>query len=206
MGRTAKSSFRFLKAASISTSCLPKTFGHRRIVVGPRSIRHYWIKSLSEIHRDLFAAVDLWVGKDALVWDVGANLGVFGLAAAVRAGLTGKVYCFEPIPSMAALLAKSLIYSLKDQAEICICPFAIGSSNGTARFVISGYRTAASALEGFGRFARTYHDEVCTVPVFTLDALTAWLQPPTILKIDVEGAARVEAETLICSSLDHALP
>jgi len=67
-------------------------------------------------------------------------------------------------------------------------PFAVGSCEGEARFVVSGYRSAASTLHGIGRIGRNKNDRVRAVPIQTIDSLARSLRAPTIINIDVEGA------------------
>jgi FkbM family methyltransferase len=167
---------------------MPPVFQRRRVVVSARTYRRYWINSLETIHQDLFAAVERWVIKDSVVWDIGANLGIFAFAAAVRAGTGGHVYAFEPDVEMAALMARSLSDATQNEAQICVCPYAVGSYEGEALFVVSGYRSAASALDGFGRFGRNKNDRTRLVPIRTVDCLARSLRAPTVIKIDVEGA------------------
>jgi FkbM family methyltransferase len=167
---------------------MPSSLERRKVVVSSRSYRRYWINSLEAIHCDIFAAVELWVHKNSVIWDIGANLGVFAFSAAVRAGVGGYVYAFEPDLEMAALMVRSLSEAIQNEAEVCIYPFAVGSRDGEARFVVSGYRTAASALDGFGRFGGNKNDRARTVPIRTVDSLARSLRAPTVIKIDVEGA------------------
>jgi len=167
---------------------MPSGLQGRKLAVCARSHRRYWIKSLEAIHQDLFAAVDRWVRKDSIIWDIGANIGVFAFAAAVRAGAGGYVYAFEADLEMAALMVRSLSNTVPNEAEVCICPFAVGSHEGEAKFVVSGYRSAASSLNGFGRFGSNINDRTRTVPIRTVDCLAGSLRTPTVIKIDVEGA------------------
>jgi len=173
---------------------MPSSFQRRKVVISPRSYRRYWVNSLEAIHYDIFAAVQRWVCKDSVIWDIGANLGIFAFAAAVRAGAGGHVYAFEADLEMAALMVRSLSAAVQNEAEVCVCPFAVGSREGEARFVVSGYRSAASALDGFGRFGRNKNDRARTVPIRTVDCLARSLRAPTVIKIDVEGAENLVLE------------
>jgi hypothetical protein len=73
---------------------MPSTLQRRKLAVSSSSHRRYWVKSLEAIHQDLFAAVDRWIWKDSLIWNIGANLGVFAFAAAVHAGAGGYIHAF----------------------------------------------------------------------------------------------------------------
>src|SRR5664280_510032 len=48
-----------------------------------------------------------WVKSDAIVWDIGTNLGLFAFPAALKAK-NGRVYGFEPDVELAANLLRSL--------------------------------------------------------------------------------------------------
>ena len=48
-----------------------------------------------------------WVTPDATVWDVGSNLGLFALPAALKAS-NGRTYAFEPDVDLAGNLLRSL--------------------------------------------------------------------------------------------------
>ena len=173
---------------------MPPRFLRRRVAVTTKSFRRYWFNSLEQVHAGLFAAAHRWVSKNAVVWDVGANLGMFSFAAAIRAGKGGHVYAFEPDLETAGLMNKSLASSVADEADVCIYPVAVGNREGEARFVVSGYRSAASALHGFGRFGKNRGDRERTVPIHTLDCLAKSLLKPTVIKIDVEGAENLVLE------------
>jgi FkbM family methyltransferase len=173
---------------------MPPEFYRRKIFVSTKSHRRYWTKSLATIHPDIFSAVNQWVKKGAVVWDIGANLGVFTFSAAIRAGVGGRVYAFEPELESASLMAHSLSQAIPSEAEVCIYSFAVGDQDGETRFIVSGYRSAASALEGFGRFGQSKSDRTRLVPMRTLDSLAKSLRPPDVIKIDVEGAENLVLE------------
>ncbi|MEM7316406.1 MAG: FkbM family methyltransferase [Planctomycetota bacterium] len=165
---------------------LPTSFERRRVLVSPRAYRRYWLRSLSNIHDDILSAVLDWVLPGAVVWDVGANCGVFTCAAAVTAGDRGKVFAFEADIQCADLIDRSRRLGSLGEAQITVCPMAISDVNSTVTFEISSYRSAASSLEGFGRFEAT--GSPCQVLSFRLDTLRQSIEPPSVLKIDVEGA------------------
>jgi FkbM family methyltransferase len=141
---------------------------------------------LAAIHGDVLGAVGRWVRPGDAVWDVGANVGVFTVAAAAAAGATGRVVAFEADVDMAALLVRSVAERRGRGAEVVVIPAAVSDQSGTVRFAISGYRTAASSIEGFGRFHESGRVRVC--PCWRIDDVTAWHGIPSLIKIDVEGA------------------
>jgi FkbM family methyltransferase len=165
---------------------LPTALGSERLWITPRAYRRYWTHSLEAIHGDVLAAVARWVRSGDTVWDVGANVGVFAVAAAAAAGPTGGVVAFEADVDMAALLVRSVAERRGRGAEVVVIPAAVSDHSGSVRFAISGYRTAASSIEGFGRFQDPGRVRVC--PCWKIDDLMSWHGTPTVVKIDVEGA------------------
>lgn len=116
------------------------------------------------------------------IWDVGANLGHYTVQLAERAGLTGRVFAFEPSPVNAARLRQAT----SCLANVTALELALSDSSGsgslhqgedelgaTSRMVVSG-----------GSGDRAF--EVQTVSGD--DAIRqGWAAAPNVLKIDVEG-------------------
>ncbi|MEX0372772.1 FkbM family methyltransferase [Spiribacter roseus] len=129
-----------------------------------------------------------WVTEDAVIWDVGANIGVFALAATHRV-TKGSVLAIEPDPWLFGLLARS-VARLEMQSVRALCA-AIGDEVGVADLAIAQRGRASNFLTRFdGRSQARGIRQLQSVPVFTLDTLLACLPPPTPthIKIDVEGA------------------
>lgn len=143
-----------------------------------RAYRRYWTHSLASVHADVFAAVQRWIHPGDTVWDIGANVGVFALAAASVAGPRGRVVAVEADIDMAALLMRSVEQRMSQGAGIVVIPSAVSDQSGTVRFSISNYRTAASSLEGFGRFGTEGRVRHC--PSWRIDDLVAWHEPPQV--------------------------
>jgi FkbM family methyltransferase len=130
-----------------------------------------------------------WVDADAIVWDVGANLGLFAIPAALKAR-KGRVYAFEPDLELAANLLRSLRLLAKQKLNVSVFGIAISNSDGAANFQISKFSRALNKLEGAGTWndARMATQELRSVVSMRIDTLSTVLEAPTILKIDVEGA------------------
>jgi FkbM family methyltransferase len=165
---------------------LPNRLRNRKVIVSTRAYRRYWTHSLDAIHSDIFKAIGDWVRRNDVVWDIGANCGVFTFAAAIQAGISGKVIAIEADLQCAALIERSVRYRVDDEAPVMICPFAISDQDGIATFEVSSYRSAASSLAGFGRFS--FGGVMRHVPSFKLDSLRTAYPSPNVVKIDVEGA------------------
>jgi FkbM family methyltransferase len=149
-------------------------------VLDPRGLR------VEQVHQRFIRD---WIAPDATVWDIGANLGLFALPAALRAR-RGRVYAFEPDVELAANLLRTIRLSHNKQLDISLFCLAVSDLNGTANFQISAISRAMNKLEAVG----TWHNgqvkalETRSVATLTIDTLAKDLSPPAVIKIDVEGA------------------
>jgi FkbM family methyltransferase len=118
-----------------------------------------------------------------VVFDVGANVGIWSMLAAKRAP-SARVHAFEPVPELAERLRQHV--ALNDARGIVIHPWACGAENGSLPFFARyAENTGASSL------ARTSATEVeIEVAVMTLDSYiaTGRIERVDVMKVDVEGA------------------
>src|SRR6516164_3299995 len=77
-----------------------------------------------------------WIEPDATIWDIGANLGLFALPAALKAH-NGAVYAFEPDVELAANLLRSLRLPQNNGLNLSLFCLAVSDVDGTANFQIS---------------------------------------------------------------------
>ena len=161
----------------------------------------YICSNKTEIQR----ATSLWLKKPGTMqWldsnlksgdiflDIGANMGVYTLAAAHRIGNSGKVYAIEPHKPSAITLMQNIKLNLFNNIEILTIPvtdkFKVGKFN---------YKNFSSALTG-SQFnsKKTNSNQEAFVPViqeiivaFSIDMLIQIkaLRTPNIVKIDVDG-------------------
>ncbi|PDQ17842.1 methyltransferase [Mesorhizobium sanjuanii] len=118
-------------------------------------------------------------------YDVGANIGFFSLIAARRVGPHGQVYAYEPVPRNAAAIGRSR--DVNRLSIIHVFTEAVGAVTGDAELLLARHLGGATlAMESMppdmsGRLM---------VRTTTLDdsIATHGLRPPTLVKIDVEGA------------------
>lgn len=122
--------------------------------------------------------LDLLKTTDVLV-DVGANFGVFTLAARAK-----KIICIaiEPEPANLAALLANLQHNGFDDVEV----FPVALSKAPSLLPLFGGGEGASLVNNWGGMARTYSR---LVPVNTLDNLVSWRFPKArlLIKVDVEG-------------------
>lgn len=135
----------------------------------------------------MLAELDGHCDPDAVVFDVGANVGVYALALA--AGRPDRrVVAFEPAPSVAEQLRANVrLNDLEDRIDVR--PTGLGDEAGDRPFYVSTYaELSAFDRESASRWEASVAD-VRPVPVERLDAVVEAGPTPDVVKIDVEGAA-----------------
>jgi FkbM family methyltransferase len=163
-----------------------------------------WYELRKESYEALISAVTPYVKQDAVVFDIGANVGFFSHLLAEKIGFKGSMYLFEPLPHLASLCEETFS-DVSYEAHV----FNYGLSDGDAEvdiFVASngnlGWNTIiqSKASDDMERVRiQLKHFETCkpeAVPTFIkidvegseylvlrgmLDSLRAWPQRPVIL-------------------------
>jgi FkbM family methyltransferase len=130
-----------------------------------------------------------WVKPDSVIWDIGANLGLFSLPAALKA-VRGRVYAFEPDVELAGNMLRTLKLRHNRQLNVSVVCLAVSNSDSIQSFQISKFSRAMNKLETVGKFRedQIIVEEVRSVGAMSIDTLSRTLPAPTILKIDAEGA------------------
>ncbi len=120
-----------------------------------------------------------YLRADDVLYDIGANVGVVALHAAQIC----DVVAFEPDPSFRARLERNV--ALNPGTQVRVLPYAASDGDGDVVLYTDGAEGNSPSL----RHQRGEKDAV-TIPGRTIDSLVAsgTLPPPTILKIDIEGA------------------
>ena len=159
---------------------LPRDLGGRRIYVTTEGGLRY-LGPLHRVDPMLFDIVRRFVQPGAVVWDVGANVGLFTFAAASRAA---SVLAIEPDSTLVRLLRRS---AAAHAGAVQVLPVAISAQVGVERFVIAKRSRSTNYLSGYGTTQTGGVREVQIVPTVTLDWLAQHFPAPDVVKIDVEG-------------------
>jgi FkbM family methyltransferase len=132
------------------------------------------------------------VQPGTVVWDIGANVGLFSFCAAGKTGPAGIVYSVEPDTDLVTLLRHSS-RSNPQAAPVEVLPFAVAERMAIQSFNIAARSRSANYLEGsFGSTQTGGVQETQRVISVTLDWLLTEIKPPSVVKIDAEGSeARV---------------
>lgn len=138
-----------------------------------------------------------WISAEVragdIFMDVGANIGIYTLAAAHRLGPGGSVYAFEPHkPSALALMRNLALSELSDRVTVFSC--ALSDQPRILRFNYFSLASGSSGSQlGHRRIAGEERDfaAVASEMLFatTVDRLIAdeLISPPSLVKIDVDG-------------------
>jgi FkbM family methyltransferase len=136
---------------------------------------------------EMLAAIDGFSDRDAVVYDVGANVGIYSTALAEKTSQR-RVLAFEPAPQNVAHL-RSTVERNELGDSVDIYPIGLGDTAEQRRFYVSTY----PELSGFARESATRWEatvaETVRVQVRPLDDITSGAPPPDVIKIDVEGGA-----------------
>jgi FkbM family methyltransferase len=166
---------------------LPKEFNSREIYVSPDSSLQYWKRDLSGIAPELFEIARKLVRPQDVVWDIGANVGLFSFAAAAKVGPSGQVLAVEPDPWLGSLLRRSAEVSFSDAAAVKVLSAAVSESLGIAEFNIASRGRSSNFVSGYGSTQRGGSRGSFPVITVTLDWLMDYFGAPTLIKIDIEG-------------------
>jgi FkbM family methyltransferase len=147
----------------------------------------FWRYDLGAADPDLLQSAARLIHPGDIVWDIGANVGLFSFAASVRAGTEGQVLAIEPDPWLSCLLRRSARICDSNQAPVHILTVAASDALGVANLNIAGRGRSANFISGFGTTQTGGNREQISLISVTLDWLLEFFPPPTVLKIDVEA-------------------
>lgn len=119
-------------------------------------------------------------------YDIGANVGFFSLIAARRIGATGTVYAFEPVSENVGAVRRNAL--LNSFTNVSVFEVAVGANSAAGELLLTpwdgGSSLSTSEVPPPSPLDRR------AVRVIALDDFIGQegLRPPSVVKIDVEGA------------------
>jgi FkbM family methyltransferase len=158
-----------------------------------RRNRSFWLRDPWQSESFPFAMLRHLVRPGDVVYDVGANLGLYcRYLAALGAA---EVIAFEPVEENRALLARNLALGGIGE-RVRVLPVAVADADRRALFQLDDRQSASGALSqvtggapSLGRRNLGLGPLTAEVECRSLDSLAAaGLPPPDVIKIDVEGA------------------
>lgn len=184
---------------------LSADFSRAPIHVTPSAGLRYLFRPMNSIDPCLLELVREFVSPGAVVWDVGANVGLFSFAAASMAGSQGLVVALEPDVWLVQLLRRSALEQPIDSARVQVVPAAVASQVSIRTLCLAARSRAANHLAEFGTTQTGGSREQQSVIAVSLDWLLESLPAPSVVKIDVEGA-EIEVLTGAHRLLEEARP
>ncbi len=120
--------------------------GLRLKIVTPNSLCEWRAKTFSTKEPETLEWIDL-IQKNSILWDVGANIGLYSIYAAKRRNC--RVWAFEPSVFNLELLARNIsVNGLSKQ--ICIVPAALSDNLGSSQMLMTTTEWGG-ALSTFGQ-------------------------------------------------------
>jgi FkbM family methyltransferase len=165
---------------------LPEEFGRAPLFVSPDSALSLW---KTRLESDLFNYAREFVKPGDVVWDIGANVGLFVAAAAQKSGPGGEIIAIEPDIWLASLLRRTVASQGPAAAKIQILPAAVSDTPAIVTLLIANQGRACNRLSTAPEnpHAGGVRESVQVLSI-TLDWLLDQGKPPNVVKIDVEGA------------------
>lgn len=152
------------------------------------ALKMYFLGTLgSSRERPLTAFLSSHLMAEDVFYDVGANFGFYSfLAEAILS--KGEVHAFEPNPRIYHYLAHNAAHS-----HVVAQQLALSNMKGDVTFFDTVDDSSGGSLIRDTEKAETAYADT-TVPATTLDAYVATHRPPSVIKIDVEGAEQLVLE------------
>jgi FkbM family methyltransferase len=167
----------------------------------PISHAHIGSIAFGNLESSVQEAIVRHLGRGGVFYDIGANLGFFSLLGGHLAGLDeGHVYAFEAAPENAEAIRRHA--ELNGVPNITVLAVAVSSHAGVGRLQVVDDQSW-SKLEDYGEHPGT--QEVIDVELVAIDDLVARasVKPPTVVKIDVEGAEIAVLEGMRRTLAEH---
>jgi FkbM family methyltransferase len=159
-----------------------------------RRNRSLWLRDPLESEHFPFTMLQCLVRPGDVVYDAGANLGLYCRYLVSWLG-AGQVVAFEPIRDNQLLIERNLALG-GIQNQVRVLPIALADLDGEAEFQVDDMQSSSGTLDrvsggqpAVGRRNLRLPPLTAAVRCRTLDSLLdEGLPPPAVIKIDVEGA------------------
>jgi len=151
----------------------------------PRDVmfRELWLHG--HYQDDVLVGLAHLLEPGGVFWDVGANFGLMSLWVEHRFKGQVRTVAFEPAPTVAATLRRNL--ELNHARGIQVEQICLSDRPGKVTFYTSADHSWNATL--IPAFARKYGEDIAIeVDATTMDAYATAHGPPTVIKLDVEGA------------------
>ena len=177
---------KFLERATRTTMfrrSLPADLGGVPIFTSGSAGLRYLIRSMKSVDPVLCSLAREFVKRGHVVWDIGANVGLFAFAAAHLAGSSGEVYAFDADMWLVQLLRRSALIQPSTSAPVRIIPAAIADACDLRTFNIASRSRASNFLQGYGQTQTGGITEQQTVVSLSLDWLAERLSLPDVITV-----------------------
>jgi FkbM family methyltransferase len=122
--------------------------------------------------------------RDCAIADVGSNIGYYSLWFSQVALRSGRVYAFEPNPSVLYVLERNL--SLNKAYNVEVVPSACGDHVGSIDFFVATHHHRSSLnADWAGEDSSKITAQMTTLDTFF--APESGRHPPAFIKVDIEG-------------------
>lgn len=168
----------------------------------PLSHAHIGSLAFGDLEQSVQEAMKRHLGHGGVFYDIGANVGFFALLAAHMSGIgDGRVYAFEPTRDNAEEIRVNL--ALNGLGNVDVIEKAVSSAAGTGRLQVVDDQSWSKLLE---TGAHPFTEEVVDIELVAVDDLVSSgeILPPTVVKIDVEGAELAVLEGMRRTLRQHA--
>ena len=163
--------------------------GLRLRFAAPNALCDWRARTFAQKEPETLAWIDS-IPEDAVLWDVGANVGLYAVYAAKQR--TCRVWAFEPSVFNLELLARN-IHLNELVSQICIVPFALSNAIGSNQLRMTTTEWGG-ALSTFGKdygwdgevIRKIFEFQTMGLPMDAARDLLGVPQPDFI-KIDVDG-------------------
>ncbi len=151
----------------------------------PRDVmfRELWLHGYYQ--DDVLVALTHLLAPGQVFWDIGANFGLMSLWVERTFGGAVRTVAFEPAPTVAATLRRNV--ELNHARGITVEQLCLSDRPGQVKFYTSADHSWNATL--ISSFASQYGEDIAIdVTATTMDAYAAEHGPPSVIKLDVEGA------------------